>query len=371
MKKIFVASVFALIIFSCSDKPQKPGWDIVVSGKVGFPKEGNITIQNINDTTDTFELAFNKENYTYSGKVRIDAPGYYRIDFFKSQLVDVILYKDSIEVNADGNTANGFFEVKGSKDVDLFKNIESIRTSFQDSPELAELNKQFSAAVEKKDEKKIDALRSQYQTMMKQINDNIANLLVSNSPSVGVIEFLSSRELDADEYLSTYVAVTDVLKKEWPNFKISADFIGMVEKLKTVAVGAVAPEIALPNPNGVVTKLSSLRGKYVLVDFWAKWCGPCRAENPNVVKAYNKFKSKGFEVFGVSLDKNKADWVNAIAEDGLAWTQVSDLKYFESEAAATYNIIGIPFSILLNPDGVIIAKNLRGKALDDKLEDIF
>jgi thiol-disulfide isomerase/thioredoxin len=118
-------------------------------------------------------------------------------------------------------------------------------------------------------------------------------------------------------------------------------------------------------------KLSSLQGKYVLVDFWAKWCGPCRQENPNVVRLYNRYKDKGFTVYGVSLDRNKTDWLKAIEEDKLTWTHVSDLKYWQSDAAKLYNITAIPFSLLLDPDGKIIAKNLRGPSLEKKLEEIF
>jgi peroxiredoxin len=207
--------------------------------------------------------------------------------------------------------------------------------------------------------------------LFKAPSDSIAELLLKNSPSVGVIEILSKNELDPDLYFSVYEQVAATLRGEWESYQIGRDFIEMVHKMKTVAIGSEAPEIALPSPGGEVVALSSLRGKYVLVDFWAKWCGPCRQENPNVVRVYNKFKERGFEVFGVSLDRNKNDWVQAIEEDGLNWTHVSDLKYFNSEAARTYNINAIPFSILLDPKGIIIAKNLRGRALESKLEEIF
>ena len=127
----------------------------------------------------------------------------------------------------------------------------------------------------------------------------------------------------------------------------------------------------MPDTTGKIVKLSSMRGKYVLVDFWAKWCGPCRGENPNVVRVYNKYKDKGFTVYGVSLDRNKEDWLKAIHEDNLTWTHVSDLKFWQSEAAKIYSINAIPFSVLLDPNGVIIAKNLRDLALEAKLAEIF
>jgi peroxiredoxin len=141
----------------------------------------------------------------------------------------------------------------------------------------------------------------------------------------------------------------------------------------TTWVGKMAPEIALPDLNGKVIKLSSYKGKYVLVDFWASWCGPCRYENPNVVSAYSKFKDKNFDILGVSLDERKDQWVKAIKDDNLSWKQVSDLKRWESEVVAVFGFgeVGIPYNILVDPQGKIIAERLRGPALDAKLAEVL
>jgi peroxiredoxin len=365
--------------FSCATSGKEEpadngGWTVTVKGKVGFPQQGGqILIQELKEGgqggwQDTILL---KGNYTFAKKITLKEPGYYRINFYNKQVLNLILDKKDLEVNVDGNNAQGFFEVKGSPDLDLIKQVQEIQGKMNGAPEIEKLNSDYVAAAQNKDEKKMAELQQKYAQIVKQSSDQIAALMMQASPSLAVINLLQNNTLDRDQYFNTYVAIADKLKKEWPSYSQSKNFVQYVDKLKSTAIGQPAPEIALPNTEGKVVALSSMKGKYVLVDFWAKWCGPCRGENPNVVRVYNKYKDKGFTVFGVSLDRSKDDWIKAIQDDNLTWTHVSDLKYWQSEAAKTYSITSIPFSLLLDPNGVIIAKNLRGAALENKLAEIF
>lgn len=149
-------------------------------------------------------------------------------------------------------------------------------------------------------------------------------------------------------------------------------YIGqMVDEAKRNPVGKPLPDFEQPDTSGKMVKLSSLKGKYVLVDFWASWCGPCRQENPNVLNAFNRFKDKNFTVLGVSLDKNKEAWIKAINDDGLTWTHMSDLKFWQNSVAQQFQISSIPQNFLVDPSGIVIAKNLRGAALESKLESLL
>lgn len=372
MKRFLWLGVVVVLLMSC--EPEK-GWQVTLSGKVGFPKAGGeIKLEKLNSLDDSAPqiIELNQSDYTYKQKVRIEEPGYYRLNFYGTQFVDFIINKSDVQVNVDGNDPNGFVEILGSPDMELVKQVQTLMSEAQNNPEMASLNEQFNVARNSGDMPRMLEIQEEYMVNYNKGLDKIVQLLKEQGPSVAVINLLTtSNILDRDEHFDLYLHVAEELKNEWPDYQIAKDFIDTVEKMKLLAVGQPAPEISLPDPDGNLVTLSSYRGKYVLVDFWAKWCGPCRQENPNVVKMYHKYKDQGFDVLGVSLDRNRADWVQAIEEDGLEWTHVSDLKYFNSEAATLYNINAIPFSVLIDPNGIIIAKNLRGKGLEKKLDSLF
>jgi peroxiredoxin len=182
---------------------------------------------------------------------------------------------------------------------------------------------------------------------------------------------MAIQALEPDKYSDIYKAVDAGLTKKYPNDKNVRMFHDLVKSMMATMIGQDAPDISLPSVNGEELSLSSLKGKVVLIDFWASWCGPCRKEMPNVVKAYAKFKDKGFEIFGVSLDQDKARWEEAIAKDGITWPQVSDLKQWSSSVVRLYNIQGIPYTVLIDRQGKILAKNLRGPELESKLLEVL
>jgi peroxiredoxin len=372
--RILVVSLLAASVMACSQ--EKEGWEITISGTVRIPMQsGGIKIEEVGAKNedeaykDTIRL---RSDNSYTKTIRVTEPGYYRLVFFDRQYVDVILDRSNLEVNADGNDPMGYSEVKGSPDIDLIGKVRQLAAEAQNSEEAGVLTTEFNQARQNEDVERMSQIQDEYMKLITESHDKIAALIREKGPMLGIVNLLlNNNVLDRDKYFDLYLHVAGEMQSQWPDYAVTKDFVDAVEKMKVLAVGQPAPEIALPDPNGVVQKLSALRGKYVLVDFWAKWCGPCRQENPNVVKAYNKYKDKGFEVFGVSLDRTKADWVQAIQEDSLTWTHVSDLKYFNSQAAQDYNISAIPFSILVDPDGKIIAKNLRGKGLEKKLEEVL
>ena len=195
--------------------------------------------------------------------------------------------------------------------------------------------------------------------------------LINDKPA-SLVSLIAVQQLeDPSKYYAEFESVEKGMAELMPNSEYHQWISGIMGPFRATQPRQEAPEILMENPDGTPVALTSLRGKVVLLDFWASWCRPCRAENPNVVRMYNKYNDQGFEVFSVSLDKDKGRWVQAIEKDGLDWTHVSDLAWWNSAAAKTYNVHSIPATFLLDREGKIIAKNLRGPALEAKLSEIF
>jgi len=236
------------------------------------------------------------------------------------------------------------------------------------------LNEEFNALPDekKKDETVRASFTKRYEAIMAE-NEAASLSYIKANPgsfiSLDAIKALGGSIPDYSKVAPLFNGLTAAIKAT----PAGVEYAASLEVLKKTMIGAVAPDFTQNDTEGNPVKLSSFRGKYVLVDFWASWCGPCRAENPNVVNAFNQYKDKGFTVLGVSLDdeKGKQKWLDAIKKDGLTWTHVSDLKYWNNEVSKAYGIRSIPQNVLLDPNGVIIGKNLRGKALLDKLAEIL
>ncbi len=363
----------ALGLIACSDQPQESSKDMVTldltvtepvpDELIKLEKVGGEGVQVIDSLTLG---ASNKAQL----QVAVEEPTFYRVNLYGRQFVNLILTsKDElVTIEAEGNRPTGKATISGSADTEMLMKARKMSEKLQGDIQM--LNAEFVQARSSGDMATAVDIQEQFAYLQEKYTRELKEMIWNMDESIAAI-FAVSYFQDQEAVYPFLDSLSNRFQKAYPESPYTASLESKVADMRVTAIGSPAPEINLPTPEGDPLALSSLQGKYVLVDFWAAWCKPCRVENPTVVKAYNKYAAQGFEVYGVSLDRKREDWLQAIEKDGLPWKHVSDLKYWNSTAADAYNVSAIPATFLLDPQGRIIAKGLRGEQLVNKLEEIF
>jgi peroxiredoxin len=328
---------------------------------------------------DSARIPAGRGRFSLSAKVAKTQAVYELV--FGNNLIDVPLVNDvpQVTVNVDLGKKDDFYDVRGSEASTQLKDliIDFGKKNF-------EAEKCAAIADSLRRGNAPDTVQQAATTMgdlaIQDLNTYLRQFINSSpNPTVAAVALtLGSHSFSKGDFELT---LSDLLKKYPGNHVIrelkqgydqEAAQLAQQQGQETDWVGKQVPDFSLPDADGNPVSLASYRGKYVLVDFWASWCGPCRAENPNVVKVHNEFKNKkNFAILGVSLDKDKSAWQDAVRADGLDWRQVSDLKFWNSKAVSTFQFEGIPFNLLIDPQGKVIASALRGPDLENKLKEVL
>jgi peroxiredoxin len=382
MKKITLFALATIALYSCnnSDSGNNSGFEI--KGNLSNSKGEAIYLEKLSQSgVSSVDSATIDEKGEFKMDHYSPSVGFYRLRISNSNFAMMVLDSaQKVSVTADARDLGNTFKAEGSPDTQLFLEYNKLAQGQKVRTDSLENIFRTAMVVMKLDSLRADSLSKElqkpYEVMVAQYSDVLAKKIKENNSSFASI--MAIQQLRPENYLDVYKALDKGLSEKYPDNKDIKSFHAMVQqtemmvaRTQAIKVGAEAPELILPMPNDKDLALTSLRGKVVLIDFWASWCGPCRKELPNVKRAYEKYKSKGFEILGVSLDKDRNAWLEAISKEGLTWPQVSDLKFWQSEACQIYAVQSIPYTVLVDKEGKIIATDLRGADLDKKLAEVL
>ena len=392
---ISLLALITLLFFSCgnsevnSQNSRKPG-KFSIEGKFANGTGRKVYLQKIG--TDAFvpvDTAVLDEKGEFSFRSGTENPDFFVVRTEAGPFINLIIYgHEKIKISCDYNDLRNY-TVEGSEESEKIKELND-----ETSRVISEVNKfnlmardsagspNFSQLMTKNNQDFQVLMNGLREYSLAYINSNGSSLISllalygQIGPQMPVFNPVRDRavfeKLDSS-LMKAYPAHPLVQSLHEYNTVIKAQLAAQQQQASpgSIPAGTQVPDIALAGPDGKIVKLSSLRGKIVLLDFWASWCQPCRHENPTLVENYAKYHSKGFEIYQVSLDRTREDWLNGIKEDNLTWTHVSDLKYWQSSVVSQFGIRGIPMNYLLDKEGKVIATSLRGPALGEKLAEIF